>query len=274
MLADYHTHTPLCRHAEGWPVELAAAAVAAGLAELGLSDHSPLPEPFDDWRMLREELPEYLAAVEAARAAHPALPIRLGLEVDYFAEEAGPGGEAWIRELSAAAPWDYLIGSVHYLPGGWDVDNPKWLGLGRWDEQPVEEVWRAYFDAYEKCLRSGLFDFHAHPDLVKKFGHRPPGDLRRFYEPVVQAVADTGALLEINTAGWRNSAGEQYPSRAFLELLASTGTPILISSDAHRPGDVGRDFERALALAWECGFRKTVRFQQRERREVPLAGVG
>lgn len=269
MLADYHTHTPLCRHAEGWPTDFALAAQRAELAELGVSDHSPMPTPFDDWRMLREEMPLYLEAVEKARAAHPHFPIRLGLEVDFMADGSG-GGAAWLDELATAADWDYLIGSVHYLPGGWDVDNPKWLGSGRWEEQPVEDVWTAYFAAYEACLRSRCFDFYGHPDLVKKFRHVPAGDLRRFYEPIVQAVVDTGAILEINTAGWRNTAGEQYPSRLFLELLASTGSPVVISSDAHRPEDVGRDFDRALALAWECGFRHTVRFCRRHREVVPL----
>lgn len=219
--------------------------------------------------MAREELPAYFEAVDAARAAFPALPLRLGLEVDYFAD-GSHGGDAWVQELAAAAEWDYLIGSVHYLPGGWDVDNPKWLGSGRWEQQPVEDVWTAYFKAYEACLRSQLFDFYAHPDLVKKFRHVPEGDLRRFYEPIVQAVVDTGAILEINTAGWRNTAGEQYPSRQFLELLASAGMPVVISSDAHRPDDVGYEFERALALAWECGFRHTVRFHRRQREIIPL----
>lgn len=266
MVSDYHTHTVLCHHAEGWPVDYAAAAAARGLAELGCADHSPMAEDgFDDWRMARGDLPRYVDAVEEARAAHPSLPIRLGLEVDYFDD-----GAAWLDDLEDMARWDYWIGSVHYLPGGWDVDNPKWLSLGRWEQQTVEEVWQLYFATYTRCIRSKRFDFCAHPDLVKKFGHRPGGDLRRFYDPVAQAVADTGAILELNTAGLRNSAGEAYPSQEFLAVLAQTGAPIVISSDAHRPDDVGRDFERAETLARQAGFRQTVRFSGRERILVPL----
>ena len=70
-LADYHTHTPLCRHAEGWPVDYARVAVERGLGELGFADHNPMPEQFDDWRMLRDELPRYFEAVEEARAQFP-----------------------------------------------------------------------------------------------------------------------------------------------------------------------------------------------------------
>ena len=50
--ADYHMHTPLCRHAVGEPTELAAQAVKSGLKEIGFSDHAPMPrDDFDDWRM-------------------------------------------------------------------------------------------------------------------------------------------------------------------------------------------------------------------------------
>ena len=90
-LADYHTHTPLCRHAEGWPVDYARVAVERGLGELGFADHNPMPEKFDDWRMLRDELPRYLEAVEEARAQFPQLRIKLGLECDFI-----PGYEWWI----------------------------------------------------------------------------------------------------------------------------------------------------------------------------------
>jgi len=198
QFADYHTHTPLCRHAEGEPIDYARRAHELGLAELGFSDHSPMPDDeFDDWRMLRSEFPDYLAKVEAARDGVPEMEIRLGLEIDYLQD-----GRAWIEELSAMAEFDYLIGSVHYIAPGWDIDNPKWIG--RWtSELEVEEIWSAYWVIYTECARSGLFDFIAHPDLPKKFGHRPAGDLRRFYEPAIEAALASDTAIEINTAGWR-----------------------------------------------------------------------
>ena len=97
------------------------------------------------------------------------------------------------------ADWDYLIGSVHYIAPGWDVDNPKWIG--RFRARPVEDIWALYWKASERCIRSGLFDFVAHPDLAKKFGFRPEGDLRRYYELAITALAETGTGFEINTAG-------------------------------------------------------------------------
>ena len=67
--ADYHMHTPLCRHAVGEPTELAAHAVRVGFTEIGFSDHNPMPrDDWDDWRMLRSDLDNYVAKVELAHA--------------------------------------------------------------------------------------------------------------------------------------------------------------------------------------------------------------
>jgi histidinol-phosphatase (PHP family) len=237
--------------------------VELGLPELGLSDHSPMPRHFDDWRMEREEFPRYLEMVDEARAEFPALPIRLGLEVDYL-----EGVEPWIEELSDMAPFDYLIGSVHYISHDWAVDDPKYLF--KFTQGSVEEIWTLYFRLYEKAIRTRLFDFMGHPDLPKKFGHRPAGDLRRFYEPVVQALADTGTAFEINTAGLRKDVREMYPAREFLELARSANVPLLINSDAHAPGEVGADFDKAVQLARDAGYAETLFFEKRQRRAVAL----
>ncbi|TAE77077.1 MAG: histidinol-phosphatase HisJ family protein [Verrucomicrobia bacterium] len=259
MPADYHTHTPLCRHANGTPEEFIAAGKIAGLSEYGISDHAPcLPEPFDDWRMLESELPDYFDWIDRARsAAAGTLAVRSGLECDWLT-----GCESWIEKLAARYPWDYLIGSVHYL-GTWDFDNPKWLG--RWAQSDVDAVWALYWKTYAEMAASGLFDVLAHPDLVKKFAHRPTGDLDRFYDPVIAAIAKGGSAIELNTAGWHKPCAEAYPHPRFLQLAAQAGIPLVISSDAHAPDEVGRDFPHAIELAKAAGYSETLRFDRRHR---------
>jgi histidinol-phosphatase (PHP family) len=44
----------------------------------------------------------------------------------------------------------------------------------------------------------------------------------------------------------------------------------VINSDAHKPSEVGQDFDQALKLVREVGYRSTIRFANRERIEVPL----
>ena len=168
--ADYHMHTPLCRHAVGEPVEYARQALANGLTEIGFSDHSPMRrDDFDNWRMRADQLDEYVAKVQLAREQFPQLVIRLAMEVDYL-----PGQEEWIRELAARHPWDYFIGSVHYVSDSWDIDNPA--KLSEWKKRDAFEVWQAYFDRLTLAAESGLFEIIGHADLPKKFGIRPVQD--------------------------------------------------------------------------------------------------
>ena len=117
-----------------------AAPLALGLTEIGFSDHSPMPQDdFDNWRMNADQLDEYVAKVRQAQKDFPQLTIRLALEVDYL-----PGHEDWIRELAARHPWDYFIGSVHYVSDSWAIDDPQ--KLSEWKNRDAFEVWSAYFD--------------------------------------------------------------------------------------------------------------------------------
>jgi histidinol-phosphatase (PHP family) len=221
-------------------------------------------DDFDDWRMKLSEFPNYLAAVDRARNDHPDANIKLGLEVDYL-----EGGDDWLRELATMADYDYLIGSVHYIAPGWDLDNPRWIG--RWkDEASVTEIWDAYWRLYTSCIASGHFDILAHPDLPKKFGFRPPGPLAGYYEPAIAAAAEAGVCFEINTAGLRKEVAEMYPSREFLTLAHAAEIPIVISSDAHAPCEVGADFDLAVELAREVGYTELATFDRRRRASIPL----
>tara|TARA_B100000900_G_scaffold408264_1_gene422254 strand:+ start:731 stop:1552 length:822 start_codon:yes stop_codon:yes gene_type:complete len=266
MIADYHTHTPLCHHAEGSPEDYIAQAIAANLAEYGISDHAPqTPEPFDEWRMLEEDLPQYFDWIARARKhAGERLPVRAGLECDWL-----PDCGDWIGHLASLYDWDYLIGSIHYLGEKWDFDNPKWLG--RWAETDVDEVWTDYWNEYTKMARSGLFDFLGHPDLIKKFSYRPSGDLRRFYDPVIDALSDKKITIELNTAGFHKACAEQYPSEEFLLLAAEAQVPITLSSDAHHPSEVARDFDKGLGLLKEAGFTQLCHFNKRKRTFVSIS---
>jgi len=257
-------HTPLCRHATGEPVAYAKQAVALGLTEIGFSDHSPMPQDdFDNWRMFDRQLDEYVAHVREARAAFPQLTIRLALEVDYL-----PGHEDWIRALAARHPWDYFIGSVHYVSDSWDIDNPA--KLSEWKQRDTWEVWRVYFERLTAAAASGLFEIIGHCDLPKKFNLRPAQDCTPLYDTFLTAAARAGCAIELNTAGLRKDCREIYPARNLLELAFQKNVPITFGSDAHAPEEVGLAFPEAVELARSVGYRQTVRFAGRARREVKI----
>ena len=260
--ADYHTHTPLCRHATGEPVELAAQAVRVGLAEMGFSDHNPMPkDDFDDWRMKASDLDTYVDKVETARRAFPQLSIKLALEVDYL-----PGYEDWVRELAARHPWDYLIGSVHYVSADWAIDNPH--QLAQWKNRDAMEVWTAYFERLTMAAESGLFDIIGHADLCKKFRFYPKQDCAPLFSRFIEAARRTGVAIELNTAGLRKDCKEIYPSLPILRLAAQAGVGITFGSDAHAPGEVGLNLAEAVQLARRAGYTHCLRFARRQGRAV------
>ena len=261
---DYHLHTHLCRHAKGTATELAAQAVRLGFAEIGFSEHNPMPrDDFDDWRLLLRDLDASVAQVEQARRDHPSLTIRLGLEVDFI-----PGQEEWIRELAAKHPWDYFIGAVHYVSDTWALDNPH--VLDEWRSRDVDEVWGEYFRRQTLAAESGLFETIAHPDLAKKFRFYPKRDITPIYEKFVAALSKHDVAMELNTAGLRKDCQEIYPSAALVRLAAQAGVPVTFASDAHAPGEVGANFAEAVALAKSCGHTRTCRFNQRKRELISL----
>jgi histidinol-phosphatase (PHP family) len=260
--ADYHMHTPLCQHATGEPGEYAKRALAIGLTEIGFSDHSPMQQDdFDDWRMRADQLDEYVAKVRQAQKDFPDLTIRLALEVDYL-----PGYEDWIRGLAARHPWDYFIGSVHYVSDDWVMDNPH--EISKWKNRDAFEVWSAYFERLTKAAETGFFEIIGHADLPKKFGHRPDRDCTPLYEKFLNAAKKNNCAIELNTAGLRKDCREIYPSRQMLELAFQKGVPITFGSDAHAPEEVGMNFAEAIQIARSVGYKESCRFTQRKRRTV------
>jgi histidinol-phosphatase (PHP family) len=273
MLTDYHLHlrpdeedTPPERYFTAENVErFLAAAAAAGIEELGVSEHVyRFRQALDLWRHPlwesngKDDLDAYCEFVRAT-------PLRLGIECDFV-----PGAEARTAELLEARDFDYVVGSVHFV-GEQAVDHPGWdVWEGSGDP---DEVWRRYFEALAECARSGLFDILAHPDLVKVWGGGRPlprRDLRHFYEPAVEAIAASGIAVEVSTAGLRKPVGELYPARAFAEMCVEAGAVFALSSDAHLPEHVGFAYDSAVELLDELGVGEICVFEQRQRRLAPL----
>jgi len=191
--------------------------------------------------------------------------LRLGLEVDFV-----PGREDRIANLIERCELDYVIGSVHFI-GELAVDFELY---DIWERaRSAEDVWRRYFELLAGAARSGLFDILAHPDLVKIWGRArplPDGDLRRYYEPAIEAIAESGVAVEVSTAGLRKPVGEIYPAPAFLEFAIEAGAAIALSSAPHGPEQIGYGYDRALELLDSLGVRELATLERRTRRLEPI----
>jgi histidinol-phosphatase (PHP family) len=277
MLTDYHLHLrpdDLSARAgdhftEARVANYRAAATERGIAELGVSEHvyrfqqalAVWQHPL--WREFAvDDLDGYCEFVRERTD------LRLGIEADFV-----PGAEDRMANLLEARDFDFVVGSVHFLRDeSIDMDDYTIWGAGRSPEQ----IWTSYFEALAAAARSGLFDILAHPDLVKVWGKADPqrpfpeGDLRRYYEPAIEAIAETGIAIEVSTAGLRKRVQELYPSLPFLAMCREAGAPVALSSDAHRPEDVGADYGQALELLDEVGYTELCLFERRARSLQPI----
>jgi histidinol-phosphatase (PHP family) len=117
---------------------------------------------------------------------------------------------------------------------------------------------------------SGLFDIIGHADLCKKFAFYPKQDCTPLFEKFLEAAVQSGAALELNTAGLRKACQEIYPSRRILELACRKQVPMAFGSDAHAPGEVGLNFKEAVSLARDVGYTHCLEFAQRRREVVRI----
>jgi histidinol-phosphatase (PHP family) len=270
LLTDYHVHLRPDEHGATAGRAFTAAnaeryretAEERGIAELGVAEHvyrftaalDVWDHPF--WReWAHDDLDAYCGFVREETD------LRLGIEADFV-----PGREDRLSTLLDGRDWDFVIGSVHFLRDR-SLDTEE-FSVWEAGESP-ERVWRRYFETVAESARSGLYDVIAHPDLVKVWGRaapRPDGDLRRYYEPAVEAFAEAGVAVELSTAGWRKPVGEQYPAVPYLEMLVDAGCPISLSSDAHTPVHLGYEYERAVELLEGAGVSEIAVFEGRQRR--------
>ncbi len=264
-MIDYHIHGNFCGHATGDLDEYVVEALHREFVEIGFSAHLPKvtdPDPYH--AMLEEDLPRYVSRVRGLQERYgDRITIKLGIEADFF-----PGYEKETQRLIDAYPFDYVLGSIHFLD---DWHFTSRAGLLRYRSENPDTAYVRYFDLVTQLIRSGLFDVLAHPDAIRRAGFRPRIPMEGAYVDVVRLLREGGMAIEVNTAGIRRSTGALYPEPAFLAVAAREGIPVTVGSDAHTPMDVGRDLDEAFRLLLELGIGEIATYSKRRITMRPLA---
>ena len=263
MIVDYHMHLRAPDESIEHTVEaverFVETAAERGLGEIGFSEHvyyfrqtrSLWDVPYHVERC-RYDIEPYVESVTEAK--RQGMPVKLGIEVDYV-----PGREEDTAEVLSPYPWDYILGSIHFL-GAAGIDGRPTLI----DEVGVEEAWRRYYEALGAAAASGLFDSLAHPDLVRMHGPEIPWN----WSEVAGSLG--GTCLEVSSAGLHKPHAKLYPNAELLHEARSRGTTITLASDAHVPQNVSRDLDRAVEHARAAGYETVTVFDEREARQEPL----
>ena len=248
LAIDYQVHSYRSHDGQASIEEQCLRAVELGLDEIGFSEHKDFnPE---DPVVGHFDYDRYAEEIAAARERfHGALTIRMGVEIDYqdwFEDE--------ISGFLEQHPFDFVIGSVHYIDR-LTVMSPEYL-QGR----SIETAYSDYFLGVMASVKSGLIDIVGHLEYAKRRGVPAlgPFDASPYREHVSEIYAEMisrGVALEINSAGLRQGTGGPYPCREHVELYRAVGGRLLtFGSDAHHPDDLASDYPEVLAMAEAAGF--------------------
>jgi histidinol-phosphatase (PHP family) len=289
---DYHLH--LWPHEESsvdYHLEQVAAyceeAATQGVSEIALTEHafrfreiratvgsfwerwgyeptSQLMADYFDFHA-RNALEDYVTLAQAAKDA--GLPVKIGLEVDYYADQMDDVGV-----LLAQYPFDVLIGSVHWL-NTWQfdvLDDPD--QMAQWHTRDVATIWNDYADAFTGLVASGVVDVVAHPDVIKVAGFVPESTTD-VWERMAVAAAAGNVAVECSSAGWFKPVGEQYPAGGLLDRFVAAGVDFTTASDAHRLERVGARSADLAALLEARGVHQLASFDARQKSLVPLRSL-
>lgn len=253
---DFHMHTHVSFDSTATAVEMASQAVCMGLKEICFTDHYDY-ESCPPYQKNPFDMADYRAAYDALSV--PNLTIRRGVEF---------GMNTWnapaLHTLLEQYPFDFVIGSAHYING----EDP--YGAEYWVGKRVDQAFRIYLEAVLDCVRAhDEFDVLGHLTYVCKSPHNPyhePVEFSKYgdiTDQIMKELVKKGKGMEINTSGI-DRVGVFLPSIDFLKRFKELGGEIVtIGSDAHTPDRVGQYATEALAVLREV-FGYVCTFENRQ----------
>ncbi len=256
---DYHIHTTFS-DGKSAPEDYIAPAFAAGLSEIGFSEHLSLFRENQDWCMNPENVPEYLGYIGKMKNNSDGIKIRTGLEIDFI-----PGKEKETGEFLHNFKLDYRIGSVHYL-GEKTVD----VGPEFYEGKNIDSLYETYFEHVNAAASSALFDIIGHCDYIRIYGYTPLVSPEFLYRKLAKTLKKYDLAFEFNTNGRNRPLADFYPDRRFLRIFREQNVPVCVNSDAHFPARVGQYFDEAYNLLKSAGYTEMAVFAERKREMKPL----
>lgn len=252
---DLHVHTVYC-DGKNTPRELAEAALAQGMTALGFSGHSFTPCDVS-YCMLPESVAAYRSEILQLREEmRDRLEIYLGTERDYYTDQS-----------QYKQPYDYVIGSVHYVFKGRQclaIDHAKEI-----QQQAVEQLYGGDWMALVRDYYALMADMPArvqpdiigHFDVIAKFNQDNclfDADSPRYRHLALEAmdaILRTHRLFEINTGAIaRKKRTDPYPALFLLRHLRQRGGEVVLTSDCHDARFLRCAFAEAAELARAAGF--------------------
>lgn len=267
MYTDYHTHLEKGTLTLDYLLQFTEEAKKKRISHFGISEHAYhfyqtkniVSKPWMEARRYYD-MDDYVALFHEAWKRN--VGVKMSIEMDYT-----PGKHEEMKQFIHRYDFDYVIGSVH-----WNGEFPIDLDKRDWETKDIYKEYTAYYDQIVTLAQSNLFDIVGHIDLVKIFCYVPQDEdfLLGEYDRITNALANSKTCVEVSTAGLRKMVGEIYPDPRLLQMCFEKGIPIVMSSDAHLPQEVGHRYEEALSLIKKVGYKTLMTFEKGERKEISI----
>lgn len=237
MIANYHTHTWRCNHAQDIEREYVEAAVARGIRTLGFADHAPYffdGDYYSGFRMKREQYQDYVDTLRGLKQEFAGkIDIRIGVEMEYY-----PKYFEKTLDFMGGIGLDYIIMGQHFLD-----HTESWHAYKETDD---ECVLARYVDVVLEGAATGAYSYIAHPDHFHFVG-----DGKTWHKHMLrlcEGLKEMDVPVEMNLLGFLE--GRHYPRRDFFEVVSEAGTKVVLGCDAHSKAQMG-DAEIALrGVSW------------------------
>lgn len=265
---DLHTHNQLCGHAIGTIEDYVKQAIEYGLHYIGISDHSPYFYSEEDQlyptiTMAKSEFVPYIKEVLRLKEKYKdKIHVLLGIESDFF-----PDYIEVYRQQFLSHPFDFIIGSVHY------VQDSSIFKKGRWDELSSNDrikLKEEYYDLIQKSAHSGVFQILGHIDAMKGFYPAFSSIETDAIDQTLKIISEEDVAIEINTSGKTKDCGGWYPSDEILERALFYNVKVTFGSDAHTPERVADEFDQVKKRLKEIGFTEWAYFVNKKRMMTSL----
>lgn len=174
----------------------------------------------------------YIEFVELMKQHSFPVKLRFGLEVCY-----SPGHEKDIEIIKGLYPFDFLVGSIHFIDG-WAFSHMKqpW----KKEDYDMQVLYSRYYELMYRLVQSKLFSGLAHPNSLQCFGAYPKSTYKVEYEQIAKELKRNNMYIE-QSSGLAINYGDTKVgmNREMLQSMIKYDVPIITASDAHVPKDVG-----------------------------------
>jgi len=256
-IIDHHVHTQFSPDSKAKMEGLIDRAKTLGLKGVMFTDHVDFDSPEIPFREITD-YHKYGEIIAELQEKNKDIEILTGVEIGYQSHLPER-----LRSFLASYPFDFVICSLHSYDGLDFYSGDFFIG------KEQHEAYDEYFQIVKKSVENYHdFDVYGHLDHIYRCGNYPKkvlhyADYKEVIDEILKILIQNGKGIELNTSGLRRGLA-MFPGIDILRRYKNLGGEIItIGSDAHRNQDLHANFQDAVDLLRDLGFKAIAQFRQR-----------